>query len=71
MSCFSGRALRSARERKGLTREHLAHASGVSYPMLVSYESERNLPPVDKLSRLADALDVPVGDLFTDAADAA
>lgn len=53
--------LRYARSRKRMTQEELAHAAGLNSRVDVSkYENGINEPPLDKLRRLALALDVSV-----------
>jgi transcriptional regulator with XRE-family HTH domain len=64
---FSALRLREAREAAGLTREQLAVQVGRSYSMLAQYESAAKQPSLDALTRLAEALDRPVGDFFDDA----
>ena len=65
---FSEHRLREAREAAGKTREQLAVEVGRSFSMLVQYESGAKQPSLDALTRIADALDRPVGYFFDDGA---
>ena len=68
MPSFSALRLRKAREAAGLTREQLAVQVGRSYPMLAQYESGVKQPSLEALTRIASALDRPVGYFFDDEA---
>jgi XRE family aerobic/anaerobic benzoate catabolism transcriptional regulator len=59
-----GRLLRLARAKRGMTRRHLAHASGTSERYLAQIESGQGNPSVVVLSAIADALEVPIADLL-------
>jgi transcriptional regulator with XRE-family HTH domain len=53
--------LRTLREQKGLTQEHVAKRAGVTKPYLSQLESgKRKNPSLPVLKRLAKALGVPV-----------
>lgn len=65
------RALRDARERKGLTQLEFAARLGVSYQQLQKYERGLNRVSGSVLMRSAKLLDVPVAALFADADAAA
>jgi ribosome-binding protein aMBF1 (putative translation factor) len=65
LSTFSPALLREARIRAGLSHEHVAIAIGRSSYSTREYERGRITPPTDVLGRLADALRIPVGELFT------
>lgn len=53
--------LRAARRRRGLSREELAHAAGMSYGAVVQVESGRRTDNrVSTVVALADALEVPL-----------
>jgi transcriptional regulator with XRE-family HTH domain len=47
-----------SRQRRGLTIEQLARASGIALPRLRHLESERELPSADELRALAETLGV-------------
>ena len=68
MPSFSAFRLRKAREAAGLTREQLAVKVGRSYPMLAQYESGIKQPSLEALTRIAEALDRPIGDFFDEGA---
>src|SRR3970040_1549762 len=59
-----GTAIERLRERKGLSREDLARASGVSYSYLSEVERGLKRPSTDVLARLAMALDMLPSDLL-------
>ena len=59
-----GKAIERLRERKGLSREDLARASGVSYSYLSEGERGLKRPSTDVLARLATALDMLPSDLL-------
>jgi transcriptional regulator with XRE-family HTH domain len=53
--------LRAARRRRGLSREELAHAAGMSYGAVVQVESGRRTDnKISTVVALADALEVPL-----------
>jgi XRE family aerobic/anaerobic benzoate catabolism transcriptional regulator len=64
MAANVGRLLRLARAKRGMTRRHLAHASGTSERYLAQIESGQGNPSVGVLSAIADALEVPIADLL-------
>lgn len=55
--------LRTLRNGKGISREALAEAAGISIAAIENYEENKWRPGTGTISRLADALDVTVGDL--------
>lgn len=61
---FSGALLRQARENANMRREDLAYHAQVSVASLVSYEGRGTNPSANNLARLADALGMPIDDLF-------
>jgi XRE family aerobic/anaerobic benzoate catabolism transcriptional regulator len=65
-----GRVVRAGRDAKGFTRQQLARLSGVSLRFLNDVEQGRANPSVLKLSALAEALDIPLGALFSEDASA-
>lgn len=67
---MNGRALvawnlRQIRVAKGVSQERLAFDSGVDRSYLGGLERGEENPTVDVLDRLANTLEVAVGDLFT------
>jgi transcriptional regulator with XRE-family HTH domain len=56
-SCI-GIRIKDARERARLRQEDLAATLGVSFNTIRNYEKSRTMPPVGKLSEIADVLDV-------------
>jgi transcriptional regulator with XRE-family HTH domain len=61
---FRPRALRSARLNAGLTAEELACRVDRTASSIRSYEAGTHRPPIKLLVRLADALNIDVGELF-------
>lgn len=51
------------RKKKGISQRDLANGSGLSQRMISYYESHDMIPPMDKLQRLAAALQVSIGEL--------
>jgi transcriptional regulator with XRE-family HTH domain len=62
-SCL-GRNLRDARRKLGLTQEEVAHRSGVHPTEVSRIEGGKRDPRVSTLERLADAVEVPPGQLL-------
>lgn len=54
--------LKSLRESRGWSMDHLAGLAGVSQPMLTYLESGKKLPGWDTVCRIADAFGVDVGE---------
>lgn len=59
-----GKAIERQRERRGLSREDLARASGVSYSYLSEVERGLKRPSTDVLVKLATALEMLPSDLL-------
>lgn len=57
-----GAALRAWRRRRGLSQQSLAAKAGVSQRHVSFLESGRSHPSEDMIERLADCLEVPIGD---------
>lgn len=55
-----GRRIARAREQKGMNRNQLARAAGVTWANLTRYERGENEPSASKLLGVAEALGVPV-----------
>lgn len=64
-----GRAVRTARQERGLTIEALAEQAGLNHTWLSDIELGRGNPSVRKLTDLARALDVRVSVLIAAAED--
>jgi len=56
--------LRQYRRQRGLTQQELATRVGVNRQTIVNIEGSRSLPSILLAYRLAQALTVPVTDLF-------
>ena len=58
------------RKAKGMSQRDLAKASGISNRMIAHYENHAVIPPIAKLEKLANALEVSLGELIdTNAAE--
>lgn len=60
-----GQSIRAVRERQGLSQNQLALMIGSSKSHIWRIETERVDVGIDDLSRIADALGIPVRELFT------
>jgi transcriptional regulator with XRE-family HTH domain len=61
-----GKRVRALREQAGLSQEHLADKAGIHRTYLGGVErGERNLG-LKNIFRIAQALGIPVGELFTE-----
>ncbi|MEM7301431.1 MAG: XRE family transcriptional regulator [Pseudomonadota bacterium] len=63
-----GAALHSARRANGLSAKDLAEVSGVSAPMISRIENAQSSATLPTLVRLAEALDIPLVNIFGDVA---
>lgn len=61
---FIGKSLRKLRKEKGLTQSQLSQISGVSRNAIINYESDKRYPNLEILTKLSDALNVEIGELF-------
>ena len=59
-----GKQIKLLRESKGLTQEKLAERSGLSLDYVGKIEVNINKPGLRALIKIANALDVPIKDLF-------
>lgn len=59
-----GRRVRKLRKQKGWTQEELGEFSNISYKFLGSVERGQENPSIDFVSKIADALEVSMRDLF-------
>ena len=55
-----GNRIKSLRKQHGYTQTELGKIVGVSQTAIISYEKETSLPPIDRLSKMADIFDVSV-----------
>lgn len=56
--------IRELRQRRGLTLQEVAGSAGFSKGLLSKIETGVVSPPIATLARLAEALNVPIGELF-------
>lgn len=54
----------SIRKEKGFSQRDLAKATGISNRMVAYYETHSDIPPLDKLQKIAGALDISVAQLI-------
>src|ERR1700709_141250 len=59
-----GKALALVRELRGKTQAQVARAAGVGKSQLSKYENGKELPKLDSLEKLLDALGVSAFDFF-------
>ena len=59
-----GDLLRTARERKGMSRNDLVEATGLSYPYISQLETAYRKPSPAAIQKLADALGISLDDIF-------
>lgn len=64
---FLAKRVRDQRKQAGLSIEKLAEAAGIGAGFLAHIETNAKKPSIQTIGRIADALDVPVSDLFQDA----
>lgn len=55
-----GDRIKLLRKQQGLTQTELGKMIGISQTAVISYEKGVNVPPVDRLSKMADIFDVSV-----------
>jgi len=58
------RRMREIRKSKGLTLERLGEMAGISRGMLSRLENNQCSPPIATLSKIAQALEIPIGVFF-------
>jgi transcriptional regulator with XRE-family HTH domain len=61
-----GRRIRQLRTDRGWSQEHLADQAGMHRTYMWGIEQGMRNPSVRHLVRVADALGIPIGDLFED-----
>lgn len=54
----------SIRKEKGFSQRDLAKATGISNRMVAYYETHSDIPPLDKLQKIAGVLDISVAQLI-------
>ncbi len=59
----SSEKIRQLRKEKGLTQKQLAEKTGIAAITIQQYEAGKYEPKLDKLRRIAAALDVTIGEL--------
>ncbi|MFE7497581.1 helix-turn-helix domain-containing protein [Streptomyces albidoflavus] len=62
------RLIRHARQRAGVTQEHLGRQAGLSRGSITNIEAGTQMPPLYRLARIASALNVQPVELFPPAA---
>lgn len=60
-----GRRVRAFRLQKGLSQEKLADQLGVTFQQVQKYEKGTNRIAAGRLQRIAEILDVPITDFFS------
>ena len=58
--------IKELRIQKGLTRKELAKKADISISWLKHIENGENLPSIRTLAKIAEALEVPIKDIFSD-----
>lgn len=61
-----GRRVRDARDKKGISQEKLAELVDLSLSSISRLETGRTMVSVEKLLRIADALNVGIDELLAD-----
>jgi transcriptional regulator with XRE-family HTH domain len=59
-----GEALRKLRRKKGYTMEQLAERAGMSKRMIGHYETHVKRPSLEKINKIAEALDTSIEELM-------
>jgi len=59
-----GERLRMARREKGFTQSRLSEITGLSRRSIVHYERHATMPPLEKVKKLAQALDISSDELL-------
>jgi transcriptional regulator with XRE-family HTH domain len=68
MLAFLARRIRSLRERQGITQEEFAARCGISVSFASLLERGERSPSYETLLQMADALEIPLAELFRTAA---
>jgi transcriptional regulator with XRE-family HTH domain len=59
-----GNRIRELRKARGLSQEELSHRAGLDYRYIGGVERGERNPSLISITRLANALDVPLSELF-------
>lgn len=59
-----GEQIRRERKRQGLTMEQLGERMGISGSLVGRYERDEENPKIETIKRFADALDIPISELY-------
>ena len=59
------RLLKEEREKRGLSMNVVAQRSGLSHSIISLIEREMRSPTLDTLLRIADAIDIDLGEVLT------
>ena len=59
-----GERIRAARKEKGMTQKQLGAGIGVSQAAIGQFENGESNPKVSTLQKIADALEIPIGELI-------
>jgi len=58
--------LKKFRKLKGLSQRDLAEKCNLTKRIISCYETKAVNPPIDKLEKIANALEIPISDLFNE-----
>ena len=64
-----GDRIRSERTKRGLTQKALSYRSKFAIPQISEWENGRKIPTPHSLSRIADAIEIPIEVLLGDLSD--
>lgn len=59
-----GEQIKKCRNENKLSQKELGEKLGVSQAMIAQYESGKRLPKLETIQKIAEALGVPLNDLF-------
>lgn len=59
-----GERIRHIRQQKGMTQKQVADSCGMADSAIRKYESGSQLPKIETLQRIADALEIPITELL-------
>ena len=66
MQTISYERYAAVRDAKGLTDYRVAASAEIVQSTFSDWKTNRSRPKIEKLSKIADALGVPIGDLITE-----
>jgi len=58
-----GKKLGEIRQKRGLTQKDIAKATNISQRMIAHYETRVEIPPIEKLSKIAQVLKISLDEL--------